>query len=210
MSDLKTKSNGVVGIVLACLLLSIAEVEGWELSKLEITTTITELGVIAVMTALSVIATNFPDRELKFKLIFFSSKKPAFHSRKYSLGDSRLDINQLEEKWPQVFLEDADKERIEKEWYGKVYLPVRDNVVVTSANMQFLIARDCYIGWLFITSVILILDLYHIYDFSDYALQLSLFFIVVLNLTSRATGKNLVLNSICEAININHKSSEAQ
>ncbi|HDZ9266935.1 TPA: hypothetical protein RUZ06_003079 [Vibrio cholerae] len=151
MSDLKTKSNAVVGVVLACLLLPIAEFEGWELSQLEITTIITELGAIAVVTALSVIATNFVDRELKFKLTFLSSKKPAFHSRKYALGDSRLDINQLEEKWPEVFLKDADKDRIEKEWYSKVYFPVRDSIVVTSANKQFLIARDCYIGWLFIT-----------------------------------------------------------
>ncbi|WP_186592534.1 hypothetical protein [Vibrio cholerae] len=188
----------------------IAEFEGWELSQLEITTIITELGVIVVVTALSIIATNFVDRELKFKLTFFSNKKPAFHSRKYALSDSRLDINQLEKKWPEIFLKDADKDRIEREWYSKVYLPVRDSIVVTSANKQFLIARDCYIGWLFITSIILTLDLNHIYDFSDYALQLSLIFIVILNLASRATGKNLVLNSICEAINVNHKSVQAQ
>ncbi|WP_305840321.1 hypothetical protein [Photobacterium leiognathi] len=169
---------------------------------MQITSIVIELGVIAVITSLSLITTNLVDRENKFKLAFFSNKKPAFYSKKYALGDSRLDIKKLEARWPEVFSDTADENNIEKIWYREIYLPVRDSAIVTSANKQFLIARDCYIGWLFITLITLFLDINLIYDFSDYSLQVSLVFIVLLNLTCRSTGKNLVLNSICESINL--------
>ncbi|WCP70306.1 MULTISPECIES: hypothetical protein [Vibrio oreintalis group] len=201
MADLKSESNKTVGIILACLLIPIAEFQGWEISKLDVTSIASDLCVIAILTAFSLIVTNLVDREIKFKLAFFSSKKPAYHCKKYSAKDSRLDSSRLIERWPEVFSDNSDKSKTEEIWYTQIYLPVRDSVVVRSANKQFLIARDCYIGWIFISITIAGLDLYHVYDFSDYALQFCLAFTILLNLFCRATGKNLVLNSICESLN---------
>ncbi|HIF9450629.1 TPA: hypothetical protein ACX6SQ_003273 [Photobacterium damselae] len=201
MSDLKTKSNRVVGIILTCMLLSIIELEGFDFSKLNMSTMLIELGFIGVITSLSLIITNIVDREYKFKLIFISNKKPAFHAKKYALTDSRLDIKNLEKRWPGIFSKKPQEELIERIWYNNIYIPVRDNVIVASANKQFLIARDCYTGWFFITLFILFTDINNIYSFNDSALQFSIIYLIILNLFCRATGKNLILHSICEAVN---------
>jgi hypothetical protein len=201
MADLKSESNKTVGILLACLLLPIAEFHGWEISKLDVTSIVSELGIIAALTAVSIIVTNLVDRNLKFKLIFFSNKKPAYNSKKYAFADSRLDSERLIERWPEVFSDQADHDKTEEIWYTKIYLPVRESTIIKGANKQFLVARDCYIGWMFISIIIVCVDLYHIYDFNDYALQLCLAFGVALNFVCRSTGKNLVLNSICESLN---------
>ncbi|HDM8204856.1 TPA: hypothetical protein P0E34_000018 [Vibrio campbellii] len=201
MADVKSESNKTVGILLACLLLPIAEFQGWKISKLDVTSIVSELGVIAALTAVSLIVTNLVDRNLKFKLIFFSNKKPAYNSKKYAFSDSRLDQQRLIERWPEVFSDQAEHNKTEEVWYTKIYLPVRESAIIRGANKQFLVARDCYIGWMFISITIASVDLYHIYDFNDYALQLCLIFGVILNFVCRSTAKNLVLNSICESIN---------
>ncbi|OLQ69831.1 hypothetical protein BIT28_07575 [Photobacterium proteolyticum] len=206
MSDLKTENLPILGGVIFCAFVPIFLFEDWsEILNSEIVPLL-EVGLIALVSALSVIFSNLVGRELKFLLVFWSRRKPAYHSKKLCLSDSRLDLGKLAERWPEVFSEQNDLDVTESIWYSKVYYPVRDNPAVKSANKMFLVTRDLYISWLiFIVAILVTFVLRKIgfidFSFSTETVSYSLVVLMILNLTARNTGKNLVLNSVAIAIN---------
>ncbi|WP_045402856.1 hypothetical protein [Vibrio campbellii] len=201
MADLKKESLYVVGILLVLLCLPIAAIEKLDITSFSFIPFIEELGILWALSAVSILVSNMFNREWKFRLIYFSKRKSAYKVKEYCKDDSRIDLEDAINKWPEIFSKNRNMEKIESRWYKDIYFPVRDSKVMRSANRVFLISRDVYISWIVFTLFVLTSDMFQIYNFQDYSLRYLLLIVILLNFVARNTGRNLVVNSVTEALN---------
>ncbi len=107
-----------------------------------------QVGTIATIGSLGGVLSNFLPNSAKHILVFlrFHNALPGHRCKRICEKDSRLSVEHLEKKWPELFVEDMDESVQNSYWYSKIYSPARNAPEVLQAHRSFLLYRDATSG----------------------------------------------------------------
>ena len=158
--------------------------------------------VMATITAFGVVLSNILPNSVKHTLIFFRLRYvlPGHRCRKICANDPRVSLEQLQQKWPELFVQEMAKDAQNSYWYKEIYFPVRNAPEVLQAHRNFLLYRDAASGLFIILIGLLIWRCFtaHVLLPSPniWVLFLLLVIVLVLILAGRQSGNRMVVNAV--------------
>ena len=104
--------------------------------------------VMAVITGFGGVLSNFLPNSVKHILVFFRFRNvlPGHRCKEICKKDPRLSVDDLENKWPELFTQDMEESAQNAYWYREIYSPVRNTPEVLQAHRNFLLYRDAVSG----------------------------------------------------------------
>ena len=114
--------------------------------------------VVSAMTSFGAILSNFLPNKLKYLLVYFRFRNAlsGYRCRRICVKDPRFSLDDLEQKWPMLFLLKMSASEQNAYWYKEIYQPARNAPEVVQAHRKFLLFRDAASG-LFVLLLCLLL-----------------------------------------------------
>ena len=100
--------------------------------------------IMAAITIFGAALSHLLPNSMKHALVFFRIRNvlPGHRCRTLCAIDPRLSMALLQEKWPELFIEEMEESEQNAYWYSKIYSPVRNTPEVLQAHRSFLLYRD--------------------------------------------------------------------
>lgn len=204
MASLKDSNNiKLFGLVSAALLVC-SWFQFGTLSKHGLTDFLLFGAYSTLFSAVVVMLTHVMPSALKHKIVFtrFKNELPASRLNVICKKDPRIIFSEVENKWPEVFSEEAAPNTRNALWYKLIYKPVKDRPEVTQAHQHFLLYRDVCSSLLIITLLIASYDIYRYWNalealsvVHNIYLVLGVFILLAL-FSARNNGKRFVLTTV--------------
>ncbi|MCZ0941186.1 MAG: hypothetical protein OXJ55_21285 [Caldilineaceae bacterium] len=104
--------------------------------------------VVAAITAFGGVLSNLLPNRLKHPLVYWRVRNvmSGHRCRRICGKDPRLLSDDLERKWPKLFLDEMKEYEQNAYWYKEIYRPVRNAPEVLQAHRSFLLFRDAAAG----------------------------------------------------------------
>lgn len=147
-NDLKKENSRNIFLIMAA---SIVLSAFFQLGSKSITSLI-ELAVVGggslMLSAVLLMLANIIPQNIKHKFVFTRLKNelPACRVDQLCRKDSRVEIDVVKKRWPEVFSDDIDGNTRNSRWYQQIYKPVKDTREVLQAHRTFLLYRDAFSG----------------------------------------------------------------
>ena len=162
--------------------------------------------IMAAITIFGAALSHLLPNSMKHALVFFRIRNvlPGHRCRTLCTKDPRLSMVLLQEKWPELFLEDMEESEQNAYWYSKIYSPVRNTPEVLQAHRSFLLYRDAATALFVLLFSLLVWRCLAIY-LALPSLGLSpLFILILLTLlltqAGRQSGNRMITNAAAVAI----------
>ena len=168
-----------------------------------------QVGTIATIGSLGGVLSNFLPNSAKHILVFlrFHNVLPGHRCKRVCEKDSRLSVEHLEKKWPELFVEDMDESVQNSYWYSKIYSPARNAPEVLQAHRSFLLYRDAASGLFILIIGLLVWRVLsnHFLLPSLGAWPLLLLFVIFLLIAqaARQSGNRIVVNAVAVSLRSN-------
>lgn len=121
-----------------------------------------------------------------------------------SKNDPRLNIRELELKWPDLFIHEMKPEDQNAFWYKEIYSPVKDKPEVLQAHRKYLLFRDATGGHFLILLGLLLWafvgKFFPLELFSLWTYVVIVFIFILLSLAAKSSGDRMVVNAVVVAI----------
>lgn len=160
-------------------------------------------GSLAALVTLGVIiSTNMMSRGVKDFLVYFKGKQSAPAHRAFTdlmSKDDRIDVNNLESRWPEVKQAKSGKVNQNSLWY-RLFKSVGDSVEVQQSHKSWLLLRDLVtLQWLFTLCMVLIVIFHPLSRTASGQILMSVLLLLTSWFAARTSGKMFVLNvlAIC-------------
>lgn len=103
-----------------------------------------QTGIMAAITTFGAALSHLFPNSVKHALVFFRIRNvlPGHRCRTLCTKDTRLSMSLLQEKWPELYVEDMEESEQNAYWYSKIYSPVKNTPEVLQAHRSFLLYRD--------------------------------------------------------------------
>ena len=152
---------------------------------------------------------NFLPNSAKHILVFFRFHNvlPGHRCKRICEKDSRLCVEHLEKKWPELFVEDMDASAQNSYWYSKIYSPARNAPEVLQAHRSFLLYRDAASG-LFILMIGLLVwrvlsNYFLLPSLGGWPLSFLLVIFLLIAQAARQSGNRMVVNAVAVSLRSN-------
>lgn len=102
------------------------------------------LGISGGVSVISLLLVNIIPQNFKHILVFWRVKRVLPGNRVIELcrKDERLNMNDLQNKWPELFLHDMPEQDRNPFWYKNIYKKTESSAQVIDAHKNFLLFRD--------------------------------------------------------------------
>lgn len=152
------------------------------------------------------VLSNFLPNSAKHILVFlrFRNVLPGHRCKMICKKDSRLSVEYLEKKWPELFVEDIDESAQNSYWYSKIYSPARNAPEVLQAHRSFLLYRDAASG-LFILIIGLLVwrvlsNHFLLPSLGGWPLSFLLVIFLLIAQAARQSGNRMVVNAVAVSL----------
>ena len=104
--------------------------------------------LVAAITTFGGVLSNFLPNTMKHPLVYmrFHNVLSGHRCRRICTRDTRLRLEDLERKWPELFKRGMKEVDQNAYWYREIYRPVRNDPEVLQAHRSFLLYRDAAAG----------------------------------------------------------------
>lgn len=136
----KTSIYATIGIMCVIIFLIQLGVEGY----VNIKNIYAGIGVSSGISVISLLLVNIVPQNLKHILVFWRVKRVLPGNRVVELcrKDERLNMDDLQKKWPDLFLHNMPMQDRNPFWYSNIYKKSESSVQVMDAHKNFLLFRD--------------------------------------------------------------------
>lgn len=162
--------------------------------------------VVAAITAFGGVLSNFLPNGIKHPLVYcrFRNVLSGHRCRSICEKDPRLLSDDLERRWPRLFLHEMEEVEQNAYWYKEIYRPVRNEPEVLQAHRSFLLFRDAATGLFLLLVGIL---LWKVVGAAAPVQSLSIWSAVILaglfllvSQSARQSGDRMVANAVAVAL----------
>ena len=170
--------------------------------------------VVGIITAFGGVLAHLLPNALKHPLVYwrFRNVLSGHRCRRICAKDPRLLANDLERKWPALFVHEMKADQQNAYWYNEIYRPVRNEPEIVQAHRSFLLFRDAAAG-LFL--ILLTLLLWKVVGEAVPLPSLSMWSAVILSgmfvllcQAARQSGDRMVANAVAAAAGAYRTSEE--
>ena len=167
------------------------------------------------ITAFSGVLSNFLPNDLKHSLVYWRIRNvlSGHRCRRICKRDPRLLPDDLERRWPKLFLSEMKEDEQNAYWYREIYRPVRNAPEVLQAHRSFLLFRDAATGlFLLLMGIMLwnvIGEAMPVQSVSNWSAMLLAGVYVIVSLAARQSGNRMVANAVVVALGIRSTPEEA-
>lgn len=171
--------------------------------------------VVAVITALGGVLSNFLPNNVKHPLVYWRIRNVLSGHRCRSICDKdpRLNADDLEGRWPRLFRDDMQADGQNAYWYSKIYRPVRNAPEVLQAHRSFLLYRDAAAGlFLLLLGIVLwkmVGEAVPVPSVSNWSTVILAGMFVLLSQAARQSGDRMVANAVVVALGVDDAPAEA-
>ena len=162
--------------------------------------------ITAVISIFGAVLSNILPNSVKHILVFFRFRNvlPGHRCKAICDKDTRLSMEYLKYKWPDLFSQDMVESAQNAYWYKEIYSPVRNTPEVLQAHRNFLLYRDAVAG-LFILMIGLLAwrclaTLVSVPSIGPWSLLLLVGIIFLLAQAGRQSGIRMVTNSVAVGV----------
>ena len=158
--------------------------------------------VMATITSFGAVLSNFLPNSVKHPLVFlrFHHVLPGHRCKRICKKDPRFSMEDLENRWPELFVQDMQESAQNSYWYKEIYSPARNDPEVIQAHRSFLLSRDAASG-LFI--LLIGLSVWHVLSvhvslpsLGPWSLLVLAGVILLLIQAGRQSGNRMVANAV--------------
>ena len=158
--------------------------------------------VMATITSFGAVLSNFLPNSVKHPLVFlrFHNVLPGHRCKRICKKDPRFSMEDLEKRWPELFVQDMQESAQNSYWYKEIYSPARNDPEVIQAHRSFLLSRDAASG-LFI--LLIGLSVWHVLSvhvslpsLGPWSLLVLAGVILLLIQAGRQSGNRMVANAV--------------
>lgn len=162
--------------------------------------------MVAVFTTFGGVLSNFLPNRIKHPLVYwrFRNVLSGHRCRKICEKDPRLLSDDLERRWPRLFLHEMKEDEQNAYWYNDIYRPVRNAPEVLEAHRSFLLFRDAAAG-LFLLFVAIVLwivvgEAAPVPSVSIWSAVILAVVFVFVSQAARQSGDRMVANAVVVAL----------
>ncbi|AWL11090.1 hypothetical protein HMF8227_00594 [Saliniradius amylolyticus] len=114
----------------------------------------------ALVISLSWVVTYILPYGVKDSLLFarLSHPLPSSRCHKVAKASERIDYEEAQRRWSDIFNDDLDPETRDDFWLKKIYEGAKDEEAVREATQDYLIYRDTFCGYLIASAIIIAWD----------------------------------------------------
>lgn len=136
----KASIYAVIGAICVVIFLVQLGVEGY----VNIKNIYVGIGISGGLSVISLLLVNIIPQNLKHILVFWRVKRVLPGNRVIELcrKDERLNMEDLEKKWPELFLHSMPEQDRNPFWYKNIYKKTESTAQVMDAHKNFLLFRD--------------------------------------------------------------------
>lgn len=162
--------------------------------------------IVGVFTTFVGVLSNALPNTAKHTLVYwrFRNVLSGHRCRKICTKDSRMQLNTLQERWPEVFLHEMNAKNQNAYWYEEIYLSVKDAPEVLQAHRSFLLYRDATTGLFLLLVGTLLWNLFGkvvpISPVSIWSAAVLLMVTLLVSLAARNSGNRMVANAAAVAL----------
>ena len=158
--------------------------------------------VMATITSFGAVLSNFLPNSVKHPLVFlrFHNVLPGHRCKRICKKDPRFSMEDLEKRWPELFVQDRQESAQNAYWYKEIYSSARNDPEVIQAHRSFLLSRDAASG-LFI--LLIGLSVWHVLSvhvslpsLGPWSLLVLAGVILLLIQAGRQSGNRMVANAV--------------
>ena len=171
---------------------------------------VTQTIVTAVITSFGALLSNTLPNSIKNMIVYlrFRNVLSGHRCNKICKKDPRLSKEQLEKRWPELFVEQMKDSERNSFWYNEIYSPVKNAPEVLQAHRSFLLYRDSASGLFILMIGMLIWRVISAYVSLPYTLGWSLLplvgVIILLGQAGRQSGNRMVANAVAVRLTSEH------
>ena len=162
--------------------------------------------IIGVITVFGGLLSNILPNNIKHMLVYWRLKNvlSGHRCRKLCTKDPRLNSNDLEKKWPILFLHEMEESEQNSYWYTGIYFPMKNKPQVVQAHRSFLLYRDVAVGqYLLLLNLLLWMLVGEVASVPSLSIWTALVLAgmcVLLSLAAQQSGDRMVVNAVVMAL----------
>lgn len=205
--DLKRENNRSVFLLMAASLVCSVLIQ--EQIDSAFFTRLTDMAVLGggslLLSVVLVMFANLIPHDVKHKLIFLRVKNemPACRIHTLCKKEPRIEYEELESRWPDIFGIDIDAAHRNSRWYQKIYKTVKEKDEVRQAHRNFLLYRDTFSGLLIILLLTIVGyvagELPVVGQIKLAVILIQTGFLVLALMAARVAGSRFVVNAVVAA-----------
>ena len=171
-----------------------------------------QASVMAAITSFGAALSNFLPNSLKHTLVFlrFRNVLPGHRCEQICKKDPRLSVEYLEDRWPELFVQDMQEGDQNSYWYRRIYSSARNAPEVLQAHRSFLLYRDAAAGLFVLMIGLLIWRVLAVHvslpSLGPWSLVLLIGVICLLTQAGRQSGNRMVANAAAVGLTSEDKS----
>ena len=162
--------------------------------------------VVAAITAFSGVLSNLLPNNLKHSVVYwrFRNVLSGHRCRGICKRDPRLLSDDLERRWPKLFLREMKEDEQNAYWYNEIYRPVKNAPEVLQAHRSFLLFRDAAAGLFVLLAGIVLWNLVGeavpVQSVSIWSALILAGVFVFVSVAARQSGDRMVANAVVVAL----------
>ena len=171
--------------------------------------------IVAAITAFGGVLSHILPNKWKHPLVYWRLRNvlSGHRSRTICEKDPRLLSDDLQSKWPALFLDEMSEDEQNAYWYNEIYRPVRNEPEVLQAHRSFLLFRDAATG-LFLLLLGLLLwkfvgEAVPVQSVSMWSAAILAGTFVLVSLAARQSGDRMVANAGAVALRTSDSNEES-
>ena len=171
--------------------------------------------VVAAITAFGGVLSHILPNNWKHPLVYWRLRKvlSGHRSRSICERDPRLLSDDLQRRWPALFLDEMSEDEQNAYWYREIYRQVRNEPEVLQAHRNFLLFRDAATG-LFLLLLGLLFwkvvgEAVPVQSVSMWSAAILAGTFVLVSLAARQSGNRMVANAVAIALRSGEGSDES-
>jgi len=158
------------------------------------------IGISSGVSVISLLLVNIIPQNLKYILVFWRIRRVLPGNRVIELcrKDERLNMDDLQKKWPKLFLKHMPEQDRNSFWYKNIYKKTQSTTQVVDAHKNFLLFRDLCSATLMMFLCAIILKLVAIDGlYIKWAVLIFLFLMsLIFSFISRCYGNRMVTSAV--------------
>lgn len=202
MQNLKDKNKFSLAALMGAPLLIILVLQVGLADSKEAIDYVAAAGLAAIVTAVLVMLSDVLPQSLKHKLVFLRlwNELPGHRCDILCFADPRLAVDELKDKWQQVFGDGISRKERNGLWYRHIYKHVMDKPQVHSAHQKFLLYRDATAGSVVVMLLLMAwkwsgVALPYLGVLHPWAFGIQAFFIICTLFGAQSYGNRMVVNA---------------
>ena len=170
--------------------------------------------IVAAITAFGGVLSHILPNKWKHPLVYWRLRNvlSGHRSRTICEKDPRLSFEDLQRKWPALFLDEMSENEQNAYWYNEIYRPVRNEPEVLQAHRSFLLFRDAATGLLLLLLGLLLWkvvgEAVPVQSVSNWSAAILAGTFVLVSLAARQSGDRMVANAVAVALRTSDSNEE--